>query len=240
MRSGIALAGYVPVESWLHRLHPAAKVVLLVVYIVAVAVRPAATYLLALQLCLAAVTVAAHLPLRYAWFNGLVAVLLLLAAAGLPMPALGRQLIVGLGRVANLMLLVALFSMTTKANDLLPAGATGSGRGGWRASTAFAVSLTIAVLPGIQYDLQRALDAATLRRGRPVGPLDLGVWLGLLPHAILRGLARADRLAEAVADRGWGSSATFTRLRTMALKPSDFTIAAAAALPAVALLVGRP
>jgi energy-coupling factor transporter transmembrane protein EcfT len=235
MRNGIALGGYVPTQSALHRLHPALKAALLVLYVGIVAVCSAAVGLLAIGALLALVTWAAHLPLRYAGFMVTTGCLLGAIAAGLPVPMPLANVIAGLGRVACLVLLVSLFSMTTRANDLLPIG----GRG-WRASAAFAVSLTVAMLPGIQYDLQRAVDTATLRRGRPVRPLNLGVWLGLLPHAILRGLARADRLAEAIVDRGWGSGEVFTRLQSTAMRPADVLLALVAAVPAIALLVVRP
>lgn len=232
MRASLISAAYVPGQSVLHQLHPTAKVVLLLVYVVVIAARSTPAALLQLELVLIAVTWMMRLPVRYKWLAMAVGVLLAAAVAGWPSSGFLRQLVVGIGRVVCLMLLVSLFGMATKANDLLPVGT-----GGWLHSGAFVMSLTVAMLPGIQYDLQRALDTETLRRGRRVGPLHLGVWLNLLPRLILRGLARADRLAEATLDRGFAPGRVLTPLHRTAFNLSDLAYTAVGVLVALLVMV---
>ena len=232
MKVALVSTAYIPGRSVLHRLHPTAKLVLLLVYTMLIAFRPTPIFLLGLELCLILVMWGMGLPIPHRWLGLVVAGLLVMAILSLPDAGWLRQLVVGMGRVVCLLLLVSLFGMVTRANDLLPVG-----NRRWLYNIAFVVSLTTATLPGVQYDLQRAIDTETLRRRKAISPFNIGAWLGLLPRLIVRGLARADRLADAAFDRGFAPGRILTPLYRTHFGWADLAQTAVCLLPALSLLV---
>lgn len=232
MRLSPFAGAYVPVQTVLHRMHPGFKVLLLVIYSVVIAVRPTPKSLLGLELFLIAVGWSIQQRVSYVGLALPTCILLAAAVLGWPYDNSVWYLLLGLGRVVCLLLLVNLFGMVTKATELWPMGGAR-----WMQNVAMIFSLTVAMLPGIQHDAQRALDTETLRRGKSVGLLNPAIWLRLTPRLILRGLARADRLADAAMDRGIAPGHLHTQLNRTSVGITDLAMVAVGAFPAIAIFL---
>ena len=232
-----SLAFYIPADTWLHRLHIGAKLVVVAAYIgVTLTIR---TPLALLCICLLAVlaTLLLGLPLRQ-WVMVLVAMLLL----GLEFivgweTTLVARFVFGFGKVVCLSSIIDLFTMTTRTRQVLQhLQWSGSGLPGL-GSALYLVNTTLAVVPSIQYDLQRARDAETLRRGTKLRFYSLNSWVTVLTIVLVRAMSRSERLANTVIDRGLFPSDGLVPLASPPMHWRDLFLAIVATVPAVILVV---
>jgi energy-coupling factor transporter transmembrane protein EcfT len=149
---------------------------------------------------------------------------------------MGVHLIVALGKVVALTMTLALFSMTTRLNEIVLLIKPSNSMGTSLQSIIYIVNTTLAVLPSIQFDLQRAIDAETIRRGRTVKLYSLGAWVTILTVVLVRALTRAERLAEAVIDRGYLPSKGITTLAPQPLHWRDVVLLILSITPGLVIL----
>jgi len=85
----------------------------------------------------------------------------------------------------------------------------------------------------MQYDLQRAIDAETLRRGKRLKFYSLNSWVTVLTTVLVRSLSRAERLADTVLDRGLVLSEAPVPSDAQPLLVKDIILTLIAILPGV-------
>lgn len=231
---------YVPGRSFLHRLPGLVKICLLLFYLITIFTSWQPVIILGFVLALTSVTLLLFLPLR--GYILLFATLFLLLSNVL-WPAENVILVwLGLisGKITCLFLLTRLFIMTTKPNEFLETGLGESGR--WRKAAQPAVYIlntTIAILPSVQHDLQKAIDAEIMRRGHRMKLYSLSSWLAVLTTLIVRGLLRAQRVTETVIDRGFNLATGMTSLQERQMKRVDAILLILTIIPAFLVMIFR-
>jgi energy-coupling factor transporter transmembrane protein EcfT len=134
-------------------------------------------------------------------------------------------------------MIVALFTMTTEPSSilefLLPSNIVQSRL----FPLAYIINTILAVLPSIQYDLQRAIDSETMRRGQRVNFYSIGSWLTILTVILVRVLNRAERFTDTVIDRGYIPSRGLNPLISHSLKWRDVLLALFVVAPGVLIWI---
>ena len=236
MRLQPAIPFYVPRETPLHHLHVTGKLLLFLLYAIIIFMattwQTAATFLA----MLAGFTCLLRLPLRSK--PALVLAFVLLAAAALTHENLIFGLALAVGKILSLVLLLGLFSMTTRVSvilqTLLPSGALGA----FVRAVVYIINTTLAVFPSLQYDLQRVIDAETLRRGVKVSFYSIGSWMSILTVVFVRVMLRAERFTDTVVDRGFIPSQGLQPLLQQSFGSRDLILTAGFAALGLLIRIG--
>lgn len=145
-------------------------------------------------------------------------------------------LVVGFFRVALMSQAITLLGATTDLGALMrlvPARVPGVRAFGFLCAT------TLAILPSIQRDLRRAMDAVWLRRGIRRWPLGPAAWGDILTDTLTRTITRGEWLAGEVADRGFRLRRGLRRLPGEAPQWWDYVALVVGLGAAVALWMAR-
>jgi energy-coupling factor transporter transmembrane protein EcfT len=234
------IAFYVPRHSFLHRLHVTAKLFILLTYVATVFATNTPAKLLGLCILITTATLLLGLPLRNRVILFVAILMLFGVAFWASSSTIGVRLVVAFGKIVCLMMILALFTMTTKLNEVLLFIRPSSSIMRTLHPLIYIVSITLAVLPSIQYDLQRAIDAETIRRGRRVRLYSVGSWVAIVIVVLVRALARAERLADAVIDRGYLPSKGLVPVGYRPLQLQDIIMAALSIMPGLIVLILLP
>jgi energy-coupling factor transporter transmembrane protein EcfT len=143
------------------------------------------------------------LPLRDPIIVGALVLILLGVGVTSTGQTIGGRLLLAAAKIVCLTMLVGLFSMTTKISAVIQFLRPSNSIASTLEPLAYMINTTLAVFPSIQYDLQRALDAETIRRGRRVRIYSVGSWATILTVVLVRALNRAERFTDTVLDRGY-------------------------------------
>jgi energy-coupling factor transporter transmembrane protein EcfT len=230
---------YIPRNSFLHRSHFAAKLFIALFYTTVVFTRRTPLALLGLCLVIAMTTLIFRLPLRNQTILLVTILLLFLGVLVTPNAKIAVRLIVALGKIVCLMMIVAQFSMTTKLQELLQFGKPSNFISTALQPVMYVANSILAVLPSIQYDLQRAIDAETIRRGTKVQLYSVGSWVTILTVVLVRGLMRAERFTDTVIDRGFSSSEGLMPLSHQTLQWQDVMLTLLSIAPGLTILISR-
>jgi energy-coupling factor transporter transmembrane protein EcfT len=141
------------------------------------------------------------------------------------------------GKVFCLSLIVALFTMTTKLSSILPLLLQSNAVQSRLYPLVYIVNTILAVLPSIQYDLQRAIDSETVRRGQKVNVYSLGSWFTILIVILVRVLNRAERFTDTVLDRGYLPSQGSYALINHSLKWGDILLTVLVVVPGLLIWI---
>lgn len=236
MKQTSLIAFYVPKNTFLHRLQVAAKFLILFVYIASVIMVDSPRALLGISLLIVSATLILRLPLRNRTLVFMVITLLSLIVFLSPEMNVGARLVIAFGKIICLMLLLGLFTMTTKLNDILPSAASSSSVMPIFQPAIYLIGATLAALPSVQYDLQRAIDAESIRRGHKVRLYSPGGWITILTVTLTRTLTRAERWADTVTDRGYLLSSGLTPLYRQSFRFRDALLTALSVIPVLAIL----
>lgn len=213
---------YISGETPVHRLHIGAKLFLLLVFAVLVF---STTSILALALYLVvfiAITLGFGLPVRSYG--------LLVVAIGLSLLAIltGISTIyviaLAVAKFAIMSILLGLFTMTTPYRSIIQLLSASTPFIKEINTIVYITNTTITVMPSIQYELQRAIDAETIRRNSPVRFYSFGSWITILTVLIARMMIRAERFTDAVLDRGYIPSQHLAVARPRPFALSDLLI----------------
>ena len=218
------IAFHFPKDTFLHRLHPAVKTPVLLACVALVLLSSRPITVLCLSIMLVSVTFFVGLPLRQ-WIIVLPSMLLLILVSLLmPAAAVWTRLIVAWGKVVCLVMIFGLFCMTTKTNDILPLGRPPGVIAQVAYPIAFILNMTLAALPSMQYDLQRASDAETVRRGSRPTWFSASSWTTVLTVVLVRSVTRAERVASTVIDRGYSPSKGLAPLQRRPMALGDVAV----------------
>ena len=236
MNVTVVTHSYVPGVSLLHRLPLGLKLFVLFSYIAFIFVSQSPLALLTLCFVILTALFVIRLPLRNKALIFFTILLLISALFASSKTAFGVRLIMGLGKLVCLMMVLTIFSMTSKANDILQLVKPDltSSRLHW---VSYIINMTLAVLPSIQYDLQRAIDAETLRRGRKVRFYSLSCWVTILTVVLVRSISRAERLADTVINRGYSPSRGLTSLSEPSRGWTDVIRAVVCVVPGLLIVI---
>ncbi len=178
-----------------------------------------------------------RLPLRGRAITSLLVLLMLLVVFTSSEDQWYGHLALVASKIFCLSMIVALFTMTTKLSSilqlLLPSKAVQSRL----YPLAYIINTILAVLPSIQYDLQRAIDSETVRRGQKVNFYSLGSWFTILTVILVRVLNRAERFTDTVIDRGYIPSQGLNPLISHSLKWRDVLLALFVVAPGVLIWI---
>jgi len=210
-------------------LHLAIKLILLLAYVTLLLLsRQPIPLLLYAALALLA-GIAARLPLR-SWLVPLLAALPLVAALFEPAGFL-QTLLLGAGRLLCVLQLLLIFGATTTITEVLNMLTLFASRYTALSELLYLLSSTLAVLPSIRQDVRKSMDVALLRKGSRKTLLSVGTWASVLTDTLVRAILRGQRLADAVADRGYRLSVGLTPLPSQRFRLFDLFAGLALLLP---------
>ena len=153
-------------------------------------------------------------------------------------PPLVDSALLGGAKLVAIALAIAWFGSLTDTPELLDFfSLLSAGLPGLR-SPLYILSTLLAVLPSIQTDVRKSLDAAMIRGGGRAALLAPGAWAGALTDTIVRVALRGERLAAAASARGFRLRDGLTPLTRRPFTLADGLLVGAA-LGACALLVLR-
>lgn len=209
---------YYPKATLLHRLHIAGKLIILSFYTIMIFSidNPFAT--LSFYLLFVGFIMVIGLPLRNRIFTAVTLLLLVLVVISSSQDTMLGHFILAFGKVSCLFLLVALFTMTTRLNSILQLLDPRNKNLNVFYQLVYVINTTLAVSPSVQYDLQRAIDAETIRRGKKIGFFSLDSWVTILIITLVRSLNRTERFTDTVLDRGFMPS---HKMRTLSEQPAN-------------------
>jgi biotin transport system permease protein len=228
-------SSYVARDSFLHRIHPGPKVLLLILYAGALFSCNKPWQVTAFLVVIALTTLLLGLPLKFRIGLG-VAILLIIAVSFLEPVLLLQQIVLAIGKVVALNLMISLFNMTTRTRDLVALLASVDNVRRYFGPLLFTVSTMITVTPTIERDIQRAIDTETLRRGTAPSFFSLNAWAAILVILLSRVLKRADALTAAILDRGFSLSSLVSFTNHWQSRWQDVPLTFLLALPAMAIL----
>lgn len=230
-------ATYVARDTFLHRLHPGVKVLLLIFYAVALFSCTAVWQVLAFLLLIALTTLLLGLPLKPRISLGSIVVMLIAVWYFEPLPTLLMQLALAIGKVMALNLMLALFNMTTRPRDLIAQLTSVKRTGQYLGPILFTISTIFAVTPTVERDIRKTIDVETLRRGAAPKAYSLSAWATILVILLSRVLRRAEALATAIADRGYSPSSPISFTNNWRIRWQDIAVALFLAIPAAVILL---
>lgn len=231
----IAGRGYLPGNTFLHNLAVPLKVALLLAYVMFV-VLANPTALLAIYLLIIGVLLAMRLPFPNKRLL-VIALMLLILTNFLPdYAAIGGGILLSFLKIIAFMMLVSLFGMTTQPLDLLWFQRWSSRSSNLR-MVIYLVNTMLAALPGVRYDLDRAIEVETLRRGRAVHFHSARSWITILTMLLVRSVTKSRRLAESVMDRGYSPTSGLRPLRVQSLHWLDLLLTVLWITPGLLVLV---
>lgn len=202
-----------------------AKFVTFVTYAIIVFSRQNLLSMLYLSLILVGVTLYLRLPLRTIGVIGVMIALLLVLVLTGSETTIGGRLLLAIAKVVCLTMMVRLFSMTTSLNAVLQFLRPSRISIPILESAAYMLSTILAVFPSIQYDLRRAMDAETIRRGKRIGFHSMGSWVTIVTVVLVRTMNRAERFTDTVWDRGYVPSQGLTPIGERSLRWQDIFLA---------------
>lgn len=229
-------ANYVAKDSFLHRLSPASKLLLLILYAVALFNCTAPWQVVAFMAVITATILLLTLPFNLRISFCTVAILLLAIWYFEPASKLMQQLVLAIGKITTLNLMIALFNMTTRPRDLIALLASVKNVRQHFGSVLFTVSTMITVAPTIERDVQRAIDTETLRRGSAPRFFSLNAWAAILIILLSRVLKRAEALTTSILDRGYSPSSSVTFINHRNTRWQDVAVMLALSIPAIVIL----
>lgn len=189
-------------------MHIALKFLVMAVYVALLYTTHSLPSLALYSLLLLVGTVAMLLSVRLLYVPILAADLALLGM--LSRDPTAQAVLVGLCKVCCLTQILAIFGATTPATELLRLFSARMVRLPGVQALIYLLSTTLAVLPSLQRDIRKSMDVAVLRGGRRLTWLLPKTWKILLLDVLIRTIYRSQRLADAVADRGFQLSTGLT------------------------------
>jgi len=235
MKTTSIISFYTPYETWLHRLHPGIKLVLFAAYAVAIF----SVNTLLGQACILAVLAFLLMQIKFEpgkLFSASLCFFFLILCALFHVSSSLSSLAISIGRIASAFTLISLFTLSTRPALLLqyllkPKQA-------WLRYLQpglYIFNTTLAVLPSLEYDLSRAIDAEKIRLGQNRILLNLGSWMTILIVVLARTLTRAERFADSVLDRGFSPEQAITVLHEHPLIAKDWILLGIGCVPIVLL-----
>lgn len=223
-------------QTFLHQQPLTLKLVLLIAYGVMIFSVSKPLPLLLLCLWLTIGTSLLKLPLRS---RLLVLLLIILLTLFTVTNTTGTfvEIVITIGKIVTLILLTSLFTMTTSSSDGLALLKPGHPLAIILHPLTYMMHTMFAVLPSVQYDLQRAIDAETLRRGGSSPLYSLLSWRTIISILLVRVSVRANRWVESVIERGFSFEQSFTPLTPQVWNGSTIIIFLLLLLPGALLFM---
>jgi len=229
---------FIPRKTKLHFLGVVWKVLLVLLYAFAILVSneaiPISLFITIFYLSLFAL----RLPIFQKWYVGFILLsILIIIFWEARIPAYLVSLFIVLGKIASLTLLLSLFSMTTRINDLMELFTIPGRISTFLNPLYYLVNTSLAVFPSVQYDLQRAIEAEEARRGRKVKFYSLVSLVNVTIILVVRTLNRSNRFTQTVIDRGYSLQTGLSSIQHRRdLNLRNVTLFFLSAIPAVAIL----
>ncbi|MGH2485497.1 MAG: CbiQ family ECF transporter T component [Ktedonobacterales bacterium] len=216
------------------RLHIALKFLLVTAYMVVLFEAQTLRALALYSLLLLTGTMLLLLPLRLLYAPILAS---LAALLGVLWPdATAQALLMALCKVCCVAQVLAIFGGTTPPTELLRLFSARVLRVPGVHALMYVLSTTLAVLPSMQRDIRKSMDATILRGGSRLTFLKPRTWRSLLLDVLVRTIYRSQRLADAVADRGFRLEAGLTVMPYQRLGVLDVALTVLLLLPGLVLL----
>jgi len=222
MRSQSIIPFYIPGKTPLHKLHIGVKLSLLLVYSIIIFSTSSLLALFLYLIIFVGITIRSRLLIRSRVIH-LLAILFIIFAY-LTKNSTIIILALGISKIAILTLLLDLFSMTTPYRDIMQLLSSSAPFIREINSIIYVANTTITIMPSIQYELLRAIDAETIRRGSSVKLYSFDSWVTILIVLVARTMIRAERFTDAVLDRGYIPSQRLVLSNTRPFSWSDFLI----------------
>jgi energy-coupling factor transporter transmembrane protein EcfT len=194
---------YFPKATLLHQLHIVVKLIIFSFYTIMIFSIDNPIVTLSFYILLVGLFIVIGLPLRNKIFVGGSLLLLLLVVLSSSQETVIGHFILTLGKVACLFFVIALFTMTTRLNSILQLLVPRNKKLYIFSQLIYVINTTLAVAPSIQYDLQRAIDSETIRRGKKIGFFSFDSWVTIFSITLVRTLNRTERFTDTVIDRGF-------------------------------------
>lgn len=229
-------SSYVAKDTFLHRLPPGLKLLLLAVYAVALFNGTTALQVLLFLFVIVSTVILLGLPLNNRISLGVTIAVLIVGWYFDQAPTVMQQIALAVGKVVALNLMIALFNMTTRTRDLLALLGSAQNIRRYFGPALFMVSTMITVTPTIERDIRRAIDAETLRRGSPLR-FSLSAWIAILVILLNRVMRRAEALTTAMMDRGYSPSSLVTLAPGWENHWQHVIITILLAVPAIVILI---
>lgn len=195
---------YIPRETKLHHLDVIWKLILTFLYSSIILISKNETSILLYIIILSLVFLVLKFPLLYKGyviFN--ISILLIGIFLESIIPAYLLSVFQVLGKMTSLTLLLGIFSMTTRITDLLRLFTRFGSLSGILNPLYYLINTSLAILPSVQYDLQRSIEAEEARKGKKVKFYSLISLINITIIIIVRTINRSNRFAQTVYDRGY-------------------------------------
>jgi len=230
---------FIPRETKFHFLGVVWKLLLVLLYAFAILVSngaiPISLYITLFSLSL----ITLRLPIFQKWYVGFVLLsMLTIIFWEVRIPAFFVSLFIVLGKIISLTLLLSLFSMTTRINDLLELFTFSGKISTFLNPLYYLLNTSLAVFPSVQYDLQRAIEAEEARRGRKVKFYSLVSLVNITIILVVRTLNRSSRFTQTVIDRGYSLETGLSSVQYREdFNLRNVSLFLLSAIPAVAIFV---
>jgi len=227
---------YIPSHTILHKLQINAKLGVLVVYVCLIFVSTEIMPIFALILIFVAATLILGLWIRGQFLVFITGLLLILAMLPSFFSPLISNLIIGLSKLVSISLVIGLFTMTTKVSQVLQLLHNHGRNTSFLRQVAYIVYTMVSALPVIKYDLQRAIDAEILRQSHQTRLIWLSSWINIVIIVLNRALARSERFADSVLDRGFNLGRGFSSSDAQSLTWNDWVAACIFVVPGLSVM----
>jgi energy-coupling factor transporter transmembrane protein EcfT len=228
---------YFPKISFLHRLHITGKLIILLFYAIVIFIldKPLATLLF--YIVLVGFIILSRFPIRNRIMTGVIFCLLILVILTSSQQTILGRSVIAIGKVLCLFMVVALFTMTTRLNSILQLLDARERKFDTFYQVVYVINTTLAVAPSIQYDLQRAVDSETIRRGKRIRFYSLESWITILTITLVRTLNRTERFTDTVLDRGYMPSRGMHTLSERSVNKKDVLLTLSMIFPGLIIWV---
>jgi energy-coupling factor transporter transmembrane protein EcfT len=173
------------------------------------------------------------LPLKNKIYSGILFLLLVWVSLPSAQPTNVGQFVLAIGKVTSMFMVVALFSMTTRLSSIIQLLDPKNTKHYTLSQMVYVINTTLAIAPSIQYDLQRAIDSETIRRGKKIGIFSFDSWVSILTITLVRTLNRSERFTDTVLDRGFVPSQGMRALSERPLNKYDVILSFLLIAPAL-------
>jgi energy-coupling factor transporter transmembrane protein EcfT len=237
MNSISPISFYIPRISFLHRLHITGKLIILLFYAIGIfiLVKPLATLLF--YIVLVGSIILLRFPVRNRIMTGVTFCLLVVIILTSSQQTILGRFVLAISKVLCLYMVIALFTMTTRLNSILQLLGVRERKFNTLYQLVYVINTTLAVAPSIQYDLQRAIDSETIRRGKRIGFISFESWLTILTITLVRILNRTERFTDTVLDRGFVPSQRMHTLSERPINKKDWLLTALMILPGMIIWI---
>jgi energy-coupling factor transporter transmembrane protein EcfT len=230
---------YIPINTKLHHLGVNSKLVLILFYSVLILANKNSLSILMLILIFSLTYTTQRLPFASKGYVGLIASLLLISVFFEQwLHIYFVSFIHVLGKVASITLILGLFSMTTRINDLLQLLSGSRIIKNHITPIFYLINTTLAVFPSVQYDIQRAIDAEEVRIGKKIKLYSLRSLINITIIIIVRIINRSNRFTQTIIDRGYSLQTGLSPIQeSIALRWQDFLFIFVCLVPGIAIFL---